>query len=182
LLLDNLAARHPGKVRKREGVAHHHHPYDHHIQVLRISACSWGQVWVVDLREDKTILRGLVRTLPQRIPRETWVAIMSEVLAGCKGLVESLPEALESFRGKGMSFEGLQSGLDSVLSVSTSVEKVLNTIPGSKKEIGKPLQLLVGAMIRNLGAGESACMCIERTPTLTRRNRRYAEHVSPLCI
>jgi hypothetical protein len=122
-------------------------------------------MWVVDLREDKTILRGLVRILPQVIPRETWVAIMSEVLAGCKGLVESLPEALESFREKGMSFEGLQSAFIRILSVSTSVEKVLSSIPGSKKETGQPLQLLAGAMIRNLGAGESACMCIERTYT-----------------
>jgi hypothetical protein len=85
-------------------------------------------------------------------------AVVSEVLTGCKGLIESLPEALESFRGKGMSFEGTPSGLGSVLSVSTGLEKVLNTIQGSKAEAGKPLQLVVDAMIRELGAGESACM------------------------
>jgi hypothetical protein len=100
---------------------------------------------VVDLREDKTILRGLMRTLPQGIS-ETW-----------------LPSSLKSWlvaRGWSSPSGGLQSAFLRILSVSTSAEKVRKMIPGSKKETGKPLQLLVGAMIRNLGAGESACVCV----------------------
>jgi hypothetical protein len=115
---------------------------------------------VVDLLQDRTILWGLVRTLPERLPLKKWAAVVSQVLTGCEGLIESLPPALESFRGEGMSFEGTPSGRDNVLSVSGGLWKLLYTIQGSKAEAGRPLavQLLVDAMIRELGAGESACM------------------------
>jgi hypothetical protein len=92
-----------------------------------------------------------VRTLPQRILPETWAAIVSEVVAGGKGLTESLPQASESL------LEMSSKGPDSDKSVSDGLEKVLSAIRRSKEETGKPLQLIVDAMIRELGAGERAC-------------------------
>ena len=143
-----------------------------------------GQVWVVDLRKDKAILRGLVRALPRQIPLKTWAAIVSNVLASGKELTGSLSKALESFRGEEMSLEGVtQSSVDTVLSISGALENLLNSMPRSKEETGKPLQLVVDAMFRNLGAGETH-VYVERTDTVDKKNWGYVEDVcvSPLCI
>jgi hypothetical protein len=71
-----VAAREPGGAASGEGEEEGRGSPP--VSKLRISACCWGQVWVVDLRKDRTILRGLVRALPQQLLPETWVAILSD--------------------------------------------------------------------------------------------------------
>ena len=141
LLLQNLAERHPGKVRKGELTP----PAD--LSFLRKDTCPSfcvAQVVLVKLRRHRTIVGGLVR-------------VLADLLGVGKDLTKPLPEMFEVIRDiqpKAKSSRGVEGGL----AIMQKAEPGVTAIEQASRwgeEKGEQLSMLVDAMIKELGAGKS---------------------------
>ena len=141
-----------------------------------LPCCSGDQVFVVKLRLHGTILSGLVRALPQRIPPKAWAAIVGDIAGLAKRLSKPLPEVLDRFTDTVTSWDGVDQGLGVVESASKALVQVLNDMQGVNEGRGEPLRIVLDAMMKELGAGrwypvESMCCSAIRTGEMTRSLR-----------
>jgi hypothetical protein len=134
------------------------------------------QVFLVNLRCEGTILGGLVRVLPQPIPREKWAKIAADLLGLSKDLTKPLPRIFKSIQGifvpKVKSSDVVEAIMENAEPGPAAFEKASRVLVELLKDAqsredgkGKPLSILMDAVVRELGAGEREHMscCHERT-------------------
>jgi hypothetical protein len=119
---------------------------------------------VVNLRVHGTILAGLVRSLPQRVSPKTWASIVDDI-AGWASPDKPLPEVVKRFvkvlKEKAPAWEGVAHALGLVESASRAVMKVLDDLGRGREGAGEPLRIVMEAITKWLGPGES-CTCSGR--------------------
>jgi hypothetical protein len=136
-----------------------------------------GQVFLVNLRREGTILGGLVRVLPQPISREQWAKIIADLLGLSKNLTKPLPGIFKFIRGIFLPkaensevveealaiMQNAEPGLAAIETASRVLMNLFKDIQSKEDGKGRPLSILVDTMVKELGPGKSRCMSRERT-------------------
>jgi hypothetical protein len=111
---------------------------------------------VIDLRRHQTILGGLVRALAEVTSLQQWASIALALLRMGEW-TQTQEVMLELFRYAVKPKEGVEAGPVFREMVARQLTRMLRDIQNQEGAKGEPWLLLVDAMLRELGPGESIC-------------------------